>query len=295
MLNSIALGKIRLENRSLVAALNSMRQTVQPAPLTSSAIVAAMASEWRQECTVEAVAATVSTNEDLVARARVQQPARHLLRAADFQSAGRGRKRRAWHAAPGGALLFSVAIPITAASHALPPVTLACGVAIAESLLAHGVSVKLKWPNDIRIGERKLGGILAELVADRSGSQTLVVGVGINLQLNEDVRNEINQPAIALDELGHGPQPTREQWIGELGSAILSASAQFLSLGFEPFRARFNRLLDSRGEVVDVLQDAVSALPLSGRVIEVDNEGRLVIEAEGQRHAISVGDVSVRR
>jgi BirA family biotin operon repressor/biotin-[acetyl-CoA-carboxylase] ligase len=284
-----------LENRSLVAALNFMRSSVQPAPLTSSAIVDAMASEWRQECTVEAVAATVSTNEDLVARARVQQPARNLLRAADFQSAGRGRKRRAWHAAPGGALLFSVAIPLTATSHALPPVTLACGVALAESLLGHGISVKLKWPNDIQVGGRKLGGILAELVADRSGSQTLVVGVGINLQLNDDVRSKINRPAIALDELGHAAQPTREQWIGEFGSAIFAASAQFLIAGFEPFRARFNRLLDSRGEVVDVLHDAVGALPLSGRVIEVDNDGRLVIEDKGQRHAISVGDVSVRR
>ena len=275
-----------------------MRPSVQPAPpapLSASAIVEALASEWRHECTVDAEAATVSTNEDLVTRARAHQPARRLLRAADFQSAGRGRKQRAWHAAPGGALLFSVAIPLTATSRSLPPVTLACGVAIAESLRGHGVSVQLKWPNDIRIGGRKLGGILTELVADRSGSQTLVVGVGINLRLDEDVRSKIGQPAIALEELGHAAQQTREQWIGQFGSAIFNASAQFLKAGFDPFRARFNRLLDSRGELVDVLHDAAAAPPLSGRVIEVDHDGHLVIEAEGQRHAISVGDVSVRR
>jgi BirA family biotin operon repressor/biotin-[acetyl-CoA-carboxylase] ligase len=272
-----------------------MRPSVQSAPLSASAIVEALASEWRHECTVETVAATVSTNEDLVTRARLHQPARHLLRAADFQSAGRGRKQRAWHAAPGGALLFSVAIPLTETTHSLPPVTLACGVALAESLRGRGISVTLKWPNDIRIDGRKLGGILTELVTDRSGSQTLVVGVGINLRLDEDVRSKIGQPAIALNELGHAAQRTREQWIGELGSAIFNASAQFLKAGFDPFRARFNRLLDSRGDVVDVLHDAAAAPALSGRVIEVDNDGRLVIDAEGQRHAISVGDVSVRR
>ena len=272
-----------------------MRPSVQPAPLSASAIVEALTPEWRHECTVEAVAATVSTNEDLVTRARAHQPARCLLRAADFQSAGRGRKQRTWHAAAGGALLFSVAIPLAATSHSLPPVTLACGVALAECLRGRGISVRLKWPNDIRIGGRKLGGILTELVSDRSGSQTLVVGVGINLLLDDDVRSKIKQPAIALDELGPAAQQTREQWIGELGSAIFSASVQFLNAGFDPFRARFNRLLESRGELVDVSHDVAGTPPLSGRVIEVDNDGRLVIEAEGQRHTISVGDVSVRR
>ena len=272
-----------------------MRPSVQPAPLSASAIVEALASEWRHECTVEAVASTVSTNADLVTRARAHQPARRLLRATDFQSAGRGRKRRAWHAAPGGALLFSVAIPLPVTSPSLPPVTLACGVALAESLGKCAISVQLKWPNDIRIGGRKLGGILTELVADRRGSQTLVVGVGINVRLDEDVRSKIGQPAIGLYELGQSARRTREQWIGELGSAIFNALAQFLKTGFDPFRARFNRLLDSRGEVVDVLQETAAAPPLSGRVIEVDNDGRLVIEAEGQRHAISVGEVSVRR
>ena len=272
-----------------------MRPSVQPAPLSASAIVEALASEWRHECTVEAVAATVSTNEDLVTRARAHQPARRLLRAADFQSAGRGRKQRVWHAAPGGALLFSVAIPLSATAHLLPPVTLACGVAVAESLRGCGIAVALKWPNDIRIGGRKLGGVLTELAADRSGSQTLIVGVGINLHLNDDVRSKIGQPSIALDELGHASPRTREQWIGDFGSAIFNASAQFLKTGFDPFRARFNCLLDLRGELVDVLHDAAGTPPLSGRVIEVDNDGRLVIEAEGQRHAISVGDVSVQR
>ncbi len=177
----------------------------------------------------------------------------------------------------------------------MPAVTLACGVALAESLAERGIAVQLKWPNDIRIEGCKLGGVLTELVADRNARQTLVVGVGINLHLNEAVRRVIGQPATALDQLPGVAEQSREQWIGRFASAIHEAASRFIEHGFEPFRARFNRLLESRGELVDVLNDAAGAPPLSGRVIEVDDHGRLVIETEGQRHAISVGDVSVRR
>ena len=282
------------DNR-LVAALNSMPPLNDAAPLSATAIIEALAREWRRKCAVEAVAVTVSTNEDLVIRARVQQPAQLLLRAADFQSAGRGRNGRPWRAAAGDALLFSVAIPLSSASQSLPAVTLACGVALAESFAERGIAVQLKWPNDIRIDGSKLGGILTELVADRSARQTLVIGVGINLRIDDATQRAIGQPATALDRLPGAAVHSREQWIGELGSAIYAAASQFVELGFEPFRARFNRLLESRGELVDVLNAAPGVPPLSGHVIEVDHDGRLVIEAGGQRHAISVGDVSVRR
>jgi biotin-(acetyl-CoA carboxylase) ligase len=88
---------------------------------------------------------------------------------------------------------------------------------------------------------------------------------------------------------------SREQWIAQLASAIYGAASQFVELGFEPFRAPFNRLLESRGELVDVLNAAPGTAPLCGRIVEVDQDGRLVIEADGHHHAITVGDVSVRR
>jgi BirA family transcriptional regulator, biotin operon repressor / biotin---[acetyl-CoA-carboxylase] ligase len=279
----------------LVAALNSMMPLEQAAPLSTTAIIEALRPEWRQRCDVEAVAVTVSTNQDLVTRARMQQPAQLLLRAADFQSAGRGRNRRPWRAAAGDALLFSVAIPLSSASQSLPAVTLACGVALAESFAERGIAVQLKWPNDIRIDGSKLGGILTELVSDRRARQTLVIGIGINQHLDDATRRAIGQPATALDQLPVAVAQPREQWIGQFGSAIFAATSKFVEFGFEPFRARFNQLLESRGEFVDLLTAAPGGPSLSGRLIEVDHDGRLVIEAEGQRHAVNVGDVSVRR
>ena len=284
-----------LETIVLVAALNSTRPLNQPAPLSASAIIDALGSDWRQACIVEAVASTVSTNEDLVTRARAQQPTQLLLRAADFQHAGRGRSKRIWHAAAGDALLFSVAIPLSSSSQSLPAVTLACGVALAETFVERGIAARLKWPNDIQVEGCKLGGILTELVADRSARQTLVVGVGVNVCLDERMRRIIGQPSTALDQLPGAKGDLREQWIGRLGGAIYRAASQFIAIGFEPFRERYNQLLESRGELVDVLDVAAGAPLLSGHLIEVDHHGRLVIEADGQRHALNVGDVSIRR
>ena len=298
MLNSTRSESIRSGDEHLAATLNSTRSADQSgaAPLASAAIARALALKWRGACAVEAVAVTGSTNADLVLRARAQQPPECLLRAADFQSNGRGRQQRRWHAACGEGLLFSLAIPLAGAARSLPAITLACGVVLAECLIERGISVQLKWPNDIRIEGRKLGGILTELVADRDARHTLVIGVGINWHLDDAMCRLIEQPAIALDQLlATSVSQPREHWIGCFGGAIFAAAAQFVRDGFDPFRARFNQLLESRGALVEVQGDGARVVPIRGRVIEVDQQGRLIIEAEGRRHAVSVGDVSVRQ
>ena len=154
--------------------------------------------------------------------------------------------------------------------------------------------MQLKWPNDIRVNGHKLGGILTELVPDRAGRYTLVIGVGINLRLDDAARRAIEQPAIALDQLlATSTGRRREQWIGQFGGAIISTIHQFVLDGFEPFCARFNRLLEARGQMVDVVDGNQQAL--SGVLVEVDLLGRLVIESGGVNHRVSVGDVSVRQ
>lgn len=258
-------------------------------PLAAPDIERALSLAWPGDVGVEAIAITGSTNEDLVAGARARQPPRCLLRAADFQTGGRGRQKRQWHAAPGDALLFSVAIPITDVPAHLPAVTLACGVALTDVLDERGVEVQLKWPNDVRVNGRKLAGILTELVTDRDARNTLVIGVGMNLHLDDAARCMIEQPAIALDELLE-PVP-REEWIGRFGGATIAATAQFVHDGFDPFCARFNRRLEARGAMVDVVDGDQRVI--SGRVVEVDRFGRLVIDSGGVSRSISVGDVTV--
>jgi BirA family biotin operon repressor/biotin-[acetyl-CoA-carboxylase] ligase len=266
--------------------------TVLDTPLRVAPIESALAEAgWTARCAVEVIAETGSTNEDLIARARMAQPPVPILRAADFQHRGRGRQGRAWRAAPRQALLFSVAFPLAGMPDKLPSITLSCAVAVAERLAAHGATVQLKWPNDIRAGGHKLAGILSELTADANGRYTVVVGVGLNLHADR-ARLGIEQPVAALDELLPPDQLDRCTWIGRMAAAILAAATQFQQEGFAPFRPRFNALLEARGQVVDVVDGESSVA--SGRLVEVDDTGRLMLEAGGIVRGISVGDISLR-
>ena len=115
---------------------------------------------------------------------------------ANAQSAGRGRHGRAW-ASPAGAGLYLSAV-LRPLLHAVPLLTIAAGLAVAEGIeAATGLSPRLKWPNDIYIGDRKLAGMLAE-----AGADFVILGIGINV-LPAAYPPEIAARATSLEgELG---------------------------------------------------------------------------------------------
>jgi len=263
------------------------------APLRLPALAAAAGPAF-EAAAIEAVQETGSTNADLLAQARAAAPASPRLRAALVQRAGRGRLGRRWHAAPGAALLFSVAVPL--GPDAPPPAAaLAAGVALAETLAAQlGVEAKLKWPNDLLLEGRKAGGVLAELAVDRGGARTLVVGAGINLWLDEAARASIGQPAaalaerIALDVLA----TQREALIGVAAAALVAAIRDCAARGFVPFQARYMQRFALLGQAVDLVEHGARAA--GGRVLGVDGDGRLLLERDGRITAVASGEVSVR-
>lgn len=127
---------------------------------------------WAEEVT--------STNDLLAARARRGDP-EGVVMGTDHQTAGRGRRGRSWEERPGDALLFSVLLrpPLPPERVALLPVVAAVGA--AEGLAACGVPVRIAWPNDLLLGDRKLGGILCEVAATREAVDWAVVGIGLNV------------------------------------------------------------------------------------------------------------------
>lgn len=240
---------------------------------------------------VEAVQETGSTNTDLLQRARQSQPVRPLLRAALRQSAGRGRLGRRWFAHAGDALLFSLAVPMTAAGERIAAATLACGVGVAERLRAAGAPVSVKWPNDLLLEGRKLGGVLCELAADDGGRRTLVVGIGINLHLDAATRDSIGQPAAALDE-AIAQRASRESLIGSIATGVLDALQLYDAQGFVPLQPRFMALFAQRNALVDLLE--LGTRVASGRALGVDGEGRLLLETADGLRACSSGELSLR-
>ena len=251
-------------------------------------------AELGEPVEVVVVPTTGSTNEDLLVHCRRHGPASVMLRATDEQTAGRGRQRRAWVARRRSALLFSLAVPLRSLPAALPAVTLACGAGLADHFIAHGASVRVKWPNDLLLSGRKLAGVLCELAVDPDGGATLVIGVGVNGWLNDDDRTRIGQPAAALSEAVSSAllASQRESWIAALAAVVLRTARRFTAEGFLPWRSRFNELLEARGELVDVVDDG--QVVASGRIVEVDTIGRLMLATASGQRAISVGDVSVR-
>src|SRR5688572_16226387 len=134
---------------------------------------------------VEWVAETGSTNDDLLADAADGAPDGTVL-VADHQRSGHGRRGRSWEAPASSSLLVSILLRPDLAPEDLHLLTTAVGVAAAEAVDEElGITVGLKWPNDLVAttaeGERKLGGILAEASWDGDRLAAVVVGLGLNV------------------------------------------------------------------------------------------------------------------
>ncbi|HVT37178.1 MAG TPA: biotin--[acetyl-CoA-carboxylase] ligase [Nevskiaceae bacterium] len=239
-----------------------------------------------RELGVRVLALTDSTNTQLLGADAAHDPQALL---AEFQTGGRGRRGRAWVSPFGANLYFSLAVSFSAWPRDLPALSLAVGVASARVLRAHGAEVGLKWPNDLWIGGRKLGGILIEHRGEAGGACRAVIGVGLNLAMSRAQAGAIDQPWIALEEALNRRVP-RNELAAALLAALLETVTDFEREGFAPFVADWNRFDLTAGRSVRVEREP----PLSGIARGIDASGALIVEAGGQRHAIVSGEVSLR-
>ena len=240
--------------------------------------------------TLEIVDQTGSTNEDLLLRAR--QGASHgLVRVAEIQTAGRGRRQRKWFSAPGGTLTFSLLWNFAAGSSALSGLSLAVGVSIVRSLEALELKgVQLKWPNDILWRQRKLGGILIETTAATSNATSVVIGIGLNLRLPKTLVERIDQPAGDLESAGL--RIGRNELLARLLRDLNDVLTEFSQGGFAALRDQWKRLHAHQDKMVTIeLSDGAR---LTGKATGVDENGALlVLTALGERTVYS-GELSLR-
>lgn len=229
---------------------------------------------------LQAVAECPSTNTALLDAARQGLAVPRLL-VAERQTAGRGRLGRAWQSWPGASLTFSLAWPWHGAS--LTGLSLAVGAALAQALEPQGRRLGLKWPNDLRLDEAKLGGILIETVLQGDRVQAVVVGVGLNVAEPEA---DPGQPAAGLQRLD--PRWTASTALACVGPALVALLNDWPREGWRAWRAAFEARDALRGR-------PVHAGALQGTVLGVDDEGALCLRDEvGRSHAVAAGEVSVR-
>ncbi|HEX2198181.1 MAG TPA: biotin--[acetyl-CoA-carboxylase] ligase [Burkholderiales bacterium] len=176
---------------------------------------------------VRVVASCGSTNEVLL-----KQPGdATLLLAAEAQTAGRGRRGRRWHSTPGADLTFSLATTVQRPARELAALSLVAGVAAARALRNAGVrAVALKWPNDLVVGEAKLGGILVETRAAARGRTRVVFGIGINCLRTPGLEARLRRRVAFLDTFS---SPDRNRLIRDIARNLLAALERFESSGFD--------------------------------------------------------------
>jgi BirA family transcriptional regulator, biotin operon repressor / biotin---[acetyl-CoA-carboxylase] ligase len=231
-----------------------------------------------------------STNTRLLERAA---PPTGLADAAlaELQNAGRGRQGRRWISPFGASLALSLGWTFRDAGIVDSSLSLAVGVAICRALAGLGArGVRLKWPNDVWFEDQKLGGILVE-TRTGGGAPHVVLGIGLNLHLSDDMRRQIGMPGLAaLDATSPSPI-SRNAVAAALLSELLSMLPLFERHGFAAFRDEWRAL--------DALRDRPARVLLPGGVVEgiargVDEDGGLLLEHGGHVDKFITGEASLR-
>jgi BirA family biotin operon repressor/biotin-[acetyl-CoA-carboxylase] ligase len=213
----------------------------------------------------------------------------------ELQHAGRGRRGRHWIAPFGGSIALSMGWSFEDASRASPTLSLAVGVAVARALARAGArGIGLKWPNDIWLDDRKIGGVLLELRAEASGPAYIVIGVGLNVVLAPAARAQIESTGVRVAAVADActTPPSRNFIAGAIIDELLSMLGDFERHGFAAFREAWTAL--------DVLRDrpaqvVMGATALSGTARGVDAQGALRLEQNGRMHEFVSGEASLRQ
>jgi BirA family biotin operon repressor/biotin-[acetyl-CoA-carboxylase] ligase len=154
--------------------------------------------------------------------------------------------------------------------------------------------VKLKWPNDLRIGRAKLGGILIEQRGEAGGPCRLVIGVGINVAMQADQAGTVDQlwTTVNNERFRAGKDAiSRNVLAATLLESLIAALAEFEIGGFAAFISDWNALDVAANQPVRILGIEP---PLAGIARGIDANGALIVEADGHRHHLHAGEVSLR-
>jgi BirA family transcriptional regulator, biotin operon repressor / biotin---[acetyl-CoA-carboxylase] ligase len=236
-----------------------------------------------------------STNTALLQQAQLGAPSGTCL-AAEYQTAGRGRRGRVWQSALGASLTFSFLWRSEKGVAALGGLSLVVGLAVANALRELGVPATLKWPNDILVNDKKLGGILIETQGDMLGPTAVVIGIGLNVRLSEAMKAAIDQEvtdiATVLSEAGQEKyMMSRNALLGAALRHLVGQLAPFAETGFAAMRDNWRALHAFEGRVVDIM---TSNEKYTATIIDVANDGSLIIDRGAGKMQISAAEISVR-
>jgi BirA family biotin operon repressor/biotin-[acetyl-CoA-carboxylase] ligase len=233
-----------------------------------------------------------STNLEAMRQARTGAP-EGLCIIAREQTRGRGRLERSWASPKDAGLYFSVVLRPRIDLTVWPLITLMGALAVSDALMrACGLSVDIKWPNDVCVNERKLCGILAETVDTASGLAA-ILGIGLNLK-DESLPADLRSLATSV-EAASGVLPDRERVLTELAQALAERYELLQSAGgaehtIREWCASSSYALDRRVRV------SLPAESFDGTTRGLESDGALRVETDrGKIRIVRAGDVTALR
>ncbi|MDR2032262.1 MAG: biotin--[acetyl-CoA-carboxylase] ligase [Azoarcus sp.] len=245
-------------------------------------LAGAFAIRWVEHC--------ASTNSALLEAPPDDDGRAHVL-VATRQSAGRGRRGRAWLAWPGASLTFSVLWRFAPGAPAPAGLSLAVGLALAQALEKLGAAVALKWPNDVLAHGAKLAGVLVELLPGRGHALAAVIGIGINLRLPAGAvvpgRDDV---ADLAGELG-GELPARERLLAVILAELHAVLTTYACAGFALLRGAWQQRNAFANLPVRVSSEGAD---IAGLCLGADEDGALLVRGDEGTRRVLAGEVSLR-
>lgn len=229
-----------------------------------------------------------STNQYLLDRMATLQSGDACV--AEYQQAGRGRRGRQWFSPFGSNLYLSMYWRLEQGPLAAMGLSLVIGIVTAEVLQALGASeVRVKWPNDLYLNDRKLAGILVELTGKAGDAANIVIGTGINLAMRSPDASVVNQAWINLEEAG--VTIDRNKLAASLVNNMRGSLQLFEREGLAPFIERWSKLDNFLNRPVKLL---IGDREIPGIARGIDQQGGLILEQDGVRKSWVGGEISLR-
>ena len=215
---------------------------------------------------------------------------------AEWQSAGRGRLERRWNSPLGSGICLSAAWVFAGIPQGFSSLSLAAGTALVRAIQrSSGVATSLKWPNDIVLDSRKLGGVLVESRIESQGRCVVVIGAGINVAVPADVLASVSdwpQGAADLRSAAGCAMPIRNSLVANIFAELGALFADYERGSAAAWLARWNELDYLRGKAVRI-ESQTSAF--CGIAEGIDADGALIVGTDaGERRRVLAGDASVR-
>jgi BirA family biotin operon repressor/biotin-[acetyl-CoA-carboxylase] ligase len=229
-----------------------------------------------------------STNAEALRLIDAGQVAPFLV-LSERQTAGRGRRGRKWVSPFAQNIYYSLVLRIDGGLRQLEGLSLVVGLAVMQALREAGVrNAGLKWPNDVLVGQKKIAGILLELVGDPADVCHVVLGVGINVNMQK--AEEVDQEWTSV-QLETGSAIDRNYLVARLGQQLQTYLERHRTSGFTAIQPEWEQSHLWQGKRVSLI---AGVNQVDGMVLGIDGQGALRLNVDGVEKIYSGGELSLR-